>query len=166
MPGLLTKKWECKQTVWVTERRELSMIKLGLWLTKSMHNNPGEKRNKIRKLMCTNYTTGMRKFRTEISNLSTWMIYWARKSKSADMTSIQQSLVCVVPRWWSSRGNRKVFSDVWRKYEVCIRRWYLWHFHAKARLQKFWGWNFLCKYGDRKRNVSKTNWKILKRKIN
>ena len=33
MPGLLTKKWKCRQMVWVADRRELSMIKLSLWLT-------------------------------------------------------------------------------------------------------------------------------------
>jgi len=30
MPCLLTKKWKCKQVVGVTDRRELSMIKLSL----------------------------------------------------------------------------------------------------------------------------------------
>ena len=42
----------------VTDRRELSMIKLSLWLTCSTYNDPGEKRKKItKKLMCINYTT-------------------------------------------------------------------------------------------------------------
>ena len=40
MPGLLTEKWKCKQTVWVTERRELSMIKLSLWLKARLHGSP------------------------------------------------------------------------------------------------------------------------------
>jgi len=27
MPGVLTKKWKCKQILWVTERQGLSMMK-------------------------------------------------------------------------------------------------------------------------------------------
>jgi len=46
MPGLITKKWKCKQMVCVTERRELSMIELRLWLTYSTCNNAREKRKK------------------------------------------------------------------------------------------------------------------------
>ena len=49
MSGLLTKKWKGKQMVWVTERRELSVIKLSLRLTYCTYNNPGEKRKKITK---------------------------------------------------------------------------------------------------------------------
>jgi hypothetical protein len=46
MPCLPTKKWQCKQMVWVTESRELSMIELSLWLTYSTYNNVREKRKK------------------------------------------------------------------------------------------------------------------------
>ena len=46
MPGLLTKKWKCKQMVSVTERRERSVIKLSLWLTYSTYSNAREKRKK------------------------------------------------------------------------------------------------------------------------
>jgi len=46
MPGLLTKKWKCKQMVWVTEKWELSMIKLSLWFIYSVYNNAREKRKK------------------------------------------------------------------------------------------------------------------------
>jgi len=60
MSGLLTEKWKCKQMVWVTERRELSMIKLSLWFAYGAYNNAREKRMKTtttKKLMCVNYTT-------------------------------------------------------------------------------------------------------------
>jgi len=32
MSGLLTEKWNCKQIVWIAERRELSMIKIKLMI--------------------------------------------------------------------------------------------------------------------------------------
>ena len=51
MPGLLTEKWKCKQIVLVTERRELSMIKLSLWLTYSTYSKTGERRKKRTKEM-------------------------------------------------------------------------------------------------------------------
>jgi hypothetical protein len=35
--GLFTERWKCKQTVWVTDRRELSMTKLSLWLAHSTY---------------------------------------------------------------------------------------------------------------------------------
>ena len=44
MPGLLTKKRKRKEMVCVTERRELSMIELSLWLTYSTYSNAREKK--------------------------------------------------------------------------------------------------------------------------
>jgi len=50
--GSVNKEYELQ------ERRELSMIKLSLWLTYSTYKNPGEKRKKrTKKLVCVNYTT-------------------------------------------------------------------------------------------------------------
>ena len=46
MSGLIAEKWKCKLMVWVTERRELSVIELSLWLTYSTYSNAGEKRKK------------------------------------------------------------------------------------------------------------------------
>jgi hypothetical protein len=42
---------------------------------------------------------GLRKFHTEIIDISSGMIYWKRKRKSADTNSTQQSSVCLVQRW-------------------------------------------------------------------
>jgi len=44
---------------------------------------------------------------------------------------------------------------------MCLVRWCSRQYHAKAQLQKFRGWNFLCILGTRKRNVSKINLKII-----
>jgi len=65
-------------------------------------------------------------------------------------------------RTWSASGRkRKVFSEVWWKYDacvcacmcVCVVRCF-WHYHAKSQLHKLWSWNFLCKLGAWNRNVS------------
>ena len=57
MPGLLSKKWKCKQDYELQERQELSMIKLSLLLTYSTFNNPGEKRKKgTKKKYCVSTT--------------------------------------------------------------------------------------------------------------
>jgi len=48
MPGLLTKKWECKQIVWVTGRRGPSNMKISLWLTYSTYRNTaGKKKQRL-----------------------------------------------------------------------------------------------------------------------
>jgi len=69
-------------------------------------------------------------------------------------------------RVWTaaSGGKRNVFSEVWWTYDVCgcVIRWCSWHYQTKPQHQKFWDWNFLCKYGARNRNVSKINWKLWK----
>jgi hypothetical protein len=78
MPGLLTKKWKCKQMVWVTERREISMVELSLWLTYSTYNNAREKRNKTttKKWMCVKYTT-IQSFCLLVCNrLCYWQALW------------------------------------------------------------------------------------------
>jgi hypothetical protein len=38
----------------------------------------------------------------------------------------------------ASGVKREVFSEVWRKYDVCVARWCVWDYHAKAQLHKFW----------------------------
>jgi hypothetical protein len=55
MPGLLTKKWKCKQRVWVTgkARTERDKVKLMTNIQQSWR----EKKEKNKKLVCINYTT-------------------------------------------------------------------------------------------------------------
>ena len=60
------------------------------------------------------------------------------------------------PVWTASGGKRNVFSEEWRKCDVCVLRCF-WHYHAKAQLHNFWGWNFLCKIGAQNRTASKIN---------
>jgi hypothetical protein len=68
-----------------------------------------------------------------------------------DTDSTQERLVCL-SLWWLHSQNVCVC--------MCVVGWCFWHYHAKAQLQKFWGWNFLCKNGAWNSNISKINWKL------
>jgi hypothetical protein len=46
----------------------------------------------------------VRKFHIEILDLSSWVIYWKQRRKSADANSVQQSFVYLRSRRWGSQN--------------------------------------------------------------
>jgi hypothetical protein len=116
------------------------------------------------------YLMVARKFHIEILDSSMWMIYWKWWCKSVVTNITQQMLVCLGPWQWCNQNVTCELRVVGRwtflvKYGgqmmcVCVTRLCFWHYHPKARFQKLWGWNFLCKRWARNRNVSKINWKL------
>ena len=108
--------------------------------------------------------TGVRKFHIEILNSSSWMIYWKRWHKSerhkwhTTKVGLSRSMTVTQPKChvWNVSGGKRNVAEVWCVCnKICS-----WYYHAKAQLQKFWGWNFLCKHAARNRKVSKINWKL------
>jgi len=132
MSGLFTKKWKCKQMVWVTERWELSVIKLSLWLTYSTYstnNNPGEKRKKrTKELICINYTTvaHLRLFREQrqlVAYTPNWYTWIAEEE-----IAIRLKSVISIFKW-----------DVGRNSSVGIATRYG---LDGPGIETWWGWNF------------------------
>ena len=89
---------------------------------------------------------------TQVGSLE-WQPTNVGLSRSAKVT--QPKWPCVL-----QSGVKKVFSEVWRKWNMFVIRWCFWRYHAKARLQTSWAWIFLFKHETRNRHISKINWKL------
>jgi hypothetical protein len=73
-----------------------------------------------------------------VNDILATMAQVGRHENHSAKVGLSRSVKVTQPKyhvWTASGGKSKVFSEVWRKYDVCVIRRCFWHYHTKAQPQ-------------------------------